>query len=330
MSSREHVRSVMRRAVRTFPLNILVMGCAHERYEQMLCKTNHNFYSFTMGKEWDKDYGSIPPNYKVVDHIPNYIDFDLIMTHVSDERLEIGINLARQFNIPIIRHTHTIPQSQQEKIAHKKSAPYVDLTTFISKYSMLEWDYGLEYQRDQANYVNHGIDNDFWTKNTSVPRNQYCLSVVNLWEQRDWACGWNIWKNDICPYVPTKVLGKNPGLSDPAKSLEDLRAEYHSAEVFLNTSLHSPVPMSLMEAMACGCAVVSTNTCMVPEIIQDGHNGFLCNTSRELLEKCKFLLENNEFARQMGLKAQETIQDIYSLDKFTNTWDKVINKVLYK
>lgn len=330
MSSTEHVRAIMRRSVREAPLNILVMGCTHERYEQTLCQTNHNFYSFKMGKEWDKDYGQIPQNYLAIDHIPAYLDFDMIITHVSDERLEIGINLARQFNIPIIRHTHTVPQNQLEKEAHKNAAPYVDLTTFISKYSMMEWGYEDQYTRGQADYINHGLDTDFWCSPNDATRNPYCLSVVNLWAQRDWACGWNIWKNGIRPYIGTKVIGKNPGISIPANSLDELREEYYLSQVFLNTSLHSPVPMSLMEAMACGCAVVSTNTCMIPEIIQDGYNGFLCNTPTELLEKCRFLLDNNELARDMGRKAQNTILDNYNLKQFTSKWNETINRVLYK
>ena len=65
-------------------------------------------------------------------------------------------------------------------------------------------------------------------------------------------------------------------------SIEALRDAYKSSSVFLNTSIHSPVPTVLMEAMACGCAVVSTDNCMIPEIIEHGVNGLLANTSEKL------------------------------------------------
>ena len=64
--------------------------------------------------------------------------------------------------------------------------------------------------------------------------------------------------------MPIKVLGDSPGLSKPAESIEALREAYKTSSIFLNTSIHSPVPTVLMEAMASGCAVVSTNNCMIP------------------------------------------------------------------
>ena len=72
------VRSILRRQQRQEPLNILTF-CTHERYEQKLCKTGHNFYSINYGKEWDTDYGDIPENYYVINEVPSYINFDLIL-----------------------------------------------------------------------------------------------------------------------------------------------------------------------------------------------------------------------------------------------------------
>lgn len=331
MSSIEHVRSIMRRAVRKDILNILVIGCTHERYEQTLAKTNHNFYSYKMGKEWDKSYGEVPSNYKLVNEIPYSIDFDLVLVHTSDDRAVIGAQIARQFNIPIIRHTHTLPTDETEKSQHKDISKYINLNTFISHFSMQEWGYGDEYKHGTADYINHGIDIDFWSMNENdVKRGPYCLSVVNFWKDRDWACGWNIWNDNIRPNLPTKVLGKNPGLSEPPKTIELLRSEYHAAEVFVNTSLNSPVPMSLLEAMACGCAVVSTNSCMMSEFIKDNENGFVCNGVGEMVNRCETLLKNPELARTIGLAGQQTIKDKFSLNGFIQNWNNAFNRTLYK
>ena len=43
-------------------LNILTFA-THERYEENLCKTGHNFYSLKFGKEWDTTYAPVPSNY---------------------------------------------------------------------------------------------------------------------------------------------------------------------------------------------------------------------------------------------------------------------------
>jgi glycosyltransferase involved in cell wall biosynthesis len=46
-------------------------------------------------------------------------------------------------------------------------------------------------------------------------------------------------------------------------------------DVFLLTSLHEQMPMTILEAMAVGVPVVATCVGEVPHIIDDGINGFV-------------------------------------------------------
>ena len=80
------VRNIVRSARPQKKLNILTFP-THERYEQNLARTGHNFYSLSFGKKWDTDYAEIPDNYYMMDTIPDYIDFDLILAHTDCERL---------------------------------------------------------------------------------------------------------------------------------------------------------------------------------------------------------------------------------------------------
>ena len=76
----------------------------------------------------------------------------------------------------------------------------------------------------------------------------------------------------------------------------------------------------MMEAMACGCAVVSLATCMIPEIITHGENGLLGSNAAELKDHMQRLLDNPEEARIMGEKARETIEGRFGLEQFVNNW----------
>lgn len=326
------MKSHIRRTKVLKKLNILVIGATHERYEQTLALTGHNFYSLNVGgKQWDSDYAKKPNNYYSIDYIPIEVDFDLILVHTSCERLKIALDLRQKFNIPVIRHTHILPDVRfdvYEQIKNFRSIK-VDLNTFISEFNMQAWG----YNNNNSAHIDHGLNTDFWCADLALERDNRVLSVVNLWAQRDWACGWNLWKSVVTTptrqdwLIPIKVSGKNPGLSQAAKSVEDLRSIYNTNKIFLNTSLHSPVPMSLLEAMACGCAIVSTETCMIPEIIKHGYNGFLSNDPKELRKYCIDLLVDNDLAKTLGQNAKKTILEKYNLENFTNKWNKVLRGV---
>lgn len=62
-------------------------------------------------------------------------------------------------------------------------------------------------------------------------------------------------------------------------------------------------PNVLLEAMACGKAIIATNVFGIPEIVEDGREGFLIEpkNSRELKKKIEEFLHHPELAKKMGL-----------------------------
>jgi len=99
-----------------------------------------------------------------------------------------------------------------------------------------------------------------------------------------------------------------------------------SNQVFLNTSTISPVPTSLLEAMACGCAVVSTATCMIPEIIENGVNGFCSNDEEKLREYLELLLHDRGLAKLIGKNARKTMVEKFSEQTFINNWNHIFDQ----
>jgi len=139
------------------------------------------------------------------------------------------------------------------------------------------------------------------------------------------CCGFSLWR-EAAKGLPVFVVGDTPGLSKPAASIPELVMRYREAQVFINTSLISPVPTALLEAMSCGCPVVSTATCMIPEVIQHGVNGFMSNDPRELGEYCRILLADEKLREQMGAAARQTILDRFSMGKFVANWNRVFEQ----
>ncbi len=196
------------------------------------------------------------------------------------------------------------------------------LNVFISEYSIEQW--GFDKSDPTVRIVKHGIDTDLFKPGTEQ-RQARVLCVCNDWINRDWCCNFSGFMR-TASNLPCYILGDTKGLSLPASSTEELVKAYQETRVFYNTSTISPVPTALMEAMACGCAVVSTATCMIPEIIQHGVNGFISNDENELREYLLRLLSNEELARQMGNAARQTIVEKYNLSQFTNNWNAIFDE----
>lgn len=324
--------SIIRQSTRRISdkLNILTAP-THERYESGLCQTGHNFYAFRGEgiKDWNCQYGNIPENYVLLDpaekhlQVPNHVEFDLVLSQNKFGQFQNLQPIARLLNIPLVSLEHTLPMSvwSDEYIA-QMSSMRGNVNVFISEFSLNAWNWD---SRNDTTVIHHMIDTGLFQVG-GLERQSVALSIVNDWINRDHFCGFKLWQQ-ITQDIPVRVIGDTPGLSEPAKSTEELIQAYQSSQVFLNTSLISPIPTSLLEAMSCGCACVSTATCMIPEIIQDGINGFISNDPGVLKDKVRLLLNDSKLARKLGNAARQTILDKFNKASFLCKWDNVFRSV---
>ena len=72
--------------------------------------------------------------------------------------------------------------------------------------------------------------------------------------------------------------------------------------------------MSLVvpEAMAAAMPVVTTKTCGMKDVIEDGKTGFLVKPrdARELTSRIEQLIKDEELRRRFGLAAQEKVKEL--------------------
>ena len=73
---------------------------------------------------------------------------------------------------------------------------------------------------------------------------------------------------------------------------------------------------SLLEAMACGCAVVGSDTAPVREVIRHGQNGLLVDffSPADLATAVTELLQDRQRAQAFGIEARRTVESTYDLD----------------
>lgn len=82
--------------------------------------------------------------------------------------------------------------------------------------------------------------------------------------------------------------------------------------------------LTILEAMAFGKPVIASRIGGIRELIVDGVNGFLVESSNEeeLAERIKYLLGNPEICKQMGNRGKEIVQEKFPLKKYIEGMEK--------
>lgn len=123
-------------------------------------------------------------------------------------------------------------------------------------------------------------------------------------------------------------LKKNLGLDGCVemlgyRTLEELRDWYCRATLLVMPSVVSPtgetdgLPTVVIEALASGLPVVGTETAAIPEIIQDGVNGFLVETNapEPLADQVQVLLERPDLREKFGCEGRRRVEQDFNLDR---------------
>ena len=106
----------------------------------------------------------------------------------------------------------------------------------------------------------------------------------------------------------------------PDKKLPRL---YQAADIFAFSTFYENLPFAVLEALSTGLPVVTTNVGGIPEMIDNGKNGFLVQpfNSRELADRILYYLEHPTAASEMALLARKTIENQFD-------WRLIVKKVL--
>lgn len=102
----------------------------------------------------------------------------------------------------------------------------------------------------------------------------------------------------------------------PFASDDDLPALYSGASLFVFPSLHEGFGLPPLEAMACGCPVISSNTSSMPEVLGDACLYFNPYNIKEISLKMAELLRNNELIKEYINKGIERVK-MFSAEKMT-------------
>jgi glycosyltransferase involved in cell wall biosynthesis len=111
----------------------------------------------------------------------------------------------------------------------------------------------------------------------------------------------------------------------PFVSREDIAALYAAHDIFVFPSLVEGMPLALLEAMATGMPVVTTNTSGMADIVEDEFNGLLVQAAEvdSLARAIERLCCSIELRKQLGLEGQRTARR-YTWERVTQKLEKIL------
>jgi glycosyltransferase involved in cell wall biosynthesis len=130
-----------------------------------------------------------------------------------------------------------------------------------------------------------------------------------------------------------KALAKQLGVAEsitftgvlPKEQWHQMSENY---DIFINTTNIDNMPVSIMEAMALGLPIVSTNAGGLPYLIENGADGILIPVKDEKLmaEAIVNLLKNPSKAMEMSKKAREKAEN-FDENRVKQQWHKLLENV---
>ena len=227
-------------------------------------------------------------------------DFHLFDTQKMDDRTRKYIQ--KQFEV--VPFIYTISTYAKEKIAE-------------------------EYKREDITIIPNAIDNNIFyfkehpenekinialigSQDTEFKRIDNILEAINILK----TDGYEIKVNWI---TPTKPHNGIDAIVNPKQQV--IGDTLRKSDIYICASMYESFCLPVLEAMACGAAVVTTDNGGNMDFVKDGENALVIEKDNiiDIVDKTKTLLNNGSLRHGLSRNAVRTAQNY--------TWDKTINSL---
>ena len=304
----------------------------HGSYLTALARVDHDWYLPVKngrpegygGRGWTFD---LPGNLCEIPaaQVRNH-DFDVVVLQTPKnltEDLPELLGTERRWP-PLLYLEHNVPRPHAVTTRHPfADAPTPGLLVHVTPYNRLMWDNsGLPTRViEHSVAIDPGIGYD-----GRMPRG---ITVINGMQHRPRIAGYDLFLQ-ARGRVPLDAVGMETedfgGLGDvPYRNLHRLTARYR----FLYSPMrYTSLPLAVVEAMTIGMPVVALATTALPDVIQDGVNGFISADPETLIERMKKLLADPDLAREIGQRGRATARERFTLGRFRADWDEALHAAI--
>lgn len=307
-------------------LNVLLMN-ESEEFQCSLAKTNHNLYvlQHPQVRSWDIKIRQCPNNIFVLPkadinkQIYKNLSIDIVLCQNRYTNYQILSSIASALGCPLICVEHNYPNTECNEFLTRNLADQPSNLNIFSSTSCRDiW--GID-----GKIIQPGIDTDYFNEwDGIVPK---ALIIADNYNQKH--RGFEIFQQ-LCSKFPIALFGNNGNNSQPPKSMKHYLQLYREHRLFVNTSTWDCNNIRMLEAMAVGCPIITTNTGNHGEIIQNNVNGFITNNIDEMIQHANKLLNDRQFAEKIGKNARQTAIDRFNeknlIESYNNMFENIVGK----
>ena len=112
-----------------------------------------------------------------------------------------------------------------------------------------------------------------------------------------------------------------------AKSVRQQKIDLSQFTAIILTSRNEGLPISIIEAMREGLAIISTNISGIPELVENKHNGLLIDRSVEQLKEIFNNMDSYNW-EDMGENSLKLFEDKFTLDRVFTEYCDIYDSLL--
>lgn len=290
----------------------ILVAQAHTGCDASLATLPHEFHGIE-GTVWDETQRPIPANWKVMPYPEEAYDLQILQRPHDFKMLggAQGAALLHQINDG---SEGTLKPETEEKLG---------AVVFLNQDVADRWEM---QDASKKHVIRMAADPSLF----EIERTEDGRPLVTI--------GNSIPKRWDKGYMPLKVLSQvfmrvavaGPGNQDlpgavGERNLEGVRELLGGAKVYFNPG--PIIGISVAEAMAAGCAIVSMRPINLTREMRHAENIILTDTLDGAMSWIRRLIKDAGHRRALGDAARQTARELFTLDRFQREWQAVISSV---
>ena len=282
--------------------------------------------------------------------------FHIIHSHRYKENTIVALAITGSHNCKLITTVHGLPEYHDNEVdlyrRIKTGLNYFLLSRRFDRViavslemkDKLVRNYG--FPEAKVAVIHNGIK--IHERSNVIERNKFTIgSAGRIFPVKDFPLMVQIAKRLIKKYdnIYFELAGDGPGITDLRKeiqkndlqdrfslkgNLENMESFYRGLNLYINTSRHEGIPLTVLEAMENSCPVIAPRVGGLSEIIDDGENGFLLD-SRDpacFAAKIEQIFLDHTLGRRIGVAAREKVRNNFSVSRMAEQYYQLYWRVI--